>query len=99
MRERLAVGAVREHRLPGVDDGDDARAQRDLFSAQSIRVARPVETFVVVLDDLLGSRILTVVDAYLTMMTDRPFAPALSQSEAMAELAEAGIFGQDGAQA
>ncbi|MBZ5513202.1 MAG: diguanylate cyclase [Acidobacteriia bacterium] len=34
----------------------------------------------------LGSRMLAVVDGYLTMMTDRPFAPRLSQAEAMAEL-------------
>ncbi len=34
----------------------------------------------------LGSRILAVVDGYLTMMTDRPFAPRYSPSEAMAEL-------------
>jgi HD-GYP domain-containing protein (c-di-GMP phosphodiesterase class II) len=34
----------------------------------------------------LGSRMLAVVDGYLTMMTDRPFAPRLSPSEAMAEL-------------
>lgn len=34
----------------------------------------------------LGSRMLSVVDGYLTMMTDRPFAPRLSHPEAMAEL-------------
>jgi HD-GYP domain-containing protein (c-di-GMP phosphodiesterase class II) len=34
----------------------------------------------------LGSRMLAVVDGYLTMMTDRPFAPRLSQAEATAEL-------------
>ena len=34
----------------------------------------------------LGSRMLSVVDGYLTMMTDRPFAPRLSQAEALAEL-------------
>ncbi len=34
----------------------------------------------------LGSRILSVVDGYLTMMTDRPFAPRMSNTEAMAEL-------------
>ncbi len=34
----------------------------------------------------LGSRMLAVVAGYLAMMTDRPFAPRLSQSQAMAEL-------------
>ena len=34
----------------------------------------------------LGSRMIAVVDGYLTMMTDRPFAPRLTQDEAMAEL-------------
>ena len=34
----------------------------------------------------LGSRMLAVVDGYLTMMTDRPFAPRLPQADAMAEL-------------
>jgi diguanylate cyclase (GGDEF)-like protein len=34
----------------------------------------------------LGSRILSVVDAYLTMTCDRPFAPRLNPDEAMAEL-------------
>ncbi len=34
----------------------------------------------------LGSRMLAVVDGYLTMMTDRPFAPRMSHAEAMTEL-------------
>ena len=34
----------------------------------------------------LGSRMLFVVDGYLTMMSDRPFAHRMSQSEAIAEL-------------
>jgi diguanylate cyclase (GGDEF)-like protein len=34
----------------------------------------------------LGSRLLLIVDSYLSMMCDRPYAPRLSQSEAMAEL-------------
>ena len=34
----------------------------------------------------LGSRMLGVVDAYLNMTSDRPFAPRLSQADAIAEL-------------
>jgi diguanylate cyclase (GGDEF)-like protein len=34
----------------------------------------------------LGSRMLSVVDSYLTMMTDRPFAPRRSPADAMTEL-------------
>jgi diguanylate cyclase (GGDEF)-like protein len=34
----------------------------------------------------LGARMLGIVDCYLAMMNDRPFAPSLSQSQAMAEL-------------
>jgi diguanylate cyclase (GGDEF)-like protein len=34
----------------------------------------------------IGARVLAVVDAYTSMRTDRPFAPALSAEEAMVEL-------------
>jgi HD-GYP domain-containing protein (c-di-GMP phosphodiesterase class II) len=34
----------------------------------------------------VGARILTVVDAYLAMITDRPYQPARAPADAMAEL-------------
>ena len=50
----LAVGPVAGHRVVGVDDGYDARAERDAISFKTVGVAGAVESLVVVIDDRVG---------------------------------------------
>ena len=50
-RQRLAVRAVARHRVEGVDDGDDARAERDLVERQAVGVAAAVGALVRRADD------------------------------------------------
>ena len=51
VRHRALVRPVVGHRVVGVGDGDDARAERDLVGAQAVRVAVAGEALVVVEDD------------------------------------------------
>jgi hypothetical protein len=47
-RNRRAIGPVGRHRLEGVGDKDDARLQRDLVAAESMRIAASVDVLMVV---------------------------------------------------
>ena len=49
--ERLAVGTVGAHRVPGVAAGDDPGLERDLFAGEAVRVAAAVPALVVGADD------------------------------------------------
>ena len=51
VRQRLAVGAVGTHRVPGVAAGDDPRLERDLLAGEAVRVAAAVPALVVRADD------------------------------------------------
>src|SRR5437763_653733 len=50
-REALPVGPVGGHGVEGVADEDDARLERDLLAALSVRVARAVPVLVAVAHD------------------------------------------------
>jgi hypothetical protein len=46
--QRLPVGAVGGHRVVGVADEDDPRAERNLFAGEALGIAAPVEALVLV---------------------------------------------------
>src|SRR5688500_4014563 len=51
MRLRRLVRPAVDHRLVGVGNGDDARAERDVLAAQPVGVAGAIEALVVVAND------------------------------------------------
>ncbi len=51
-RERVAVGAIRGHRVVRVAAEDDPRLDRDLVAGEPVGIATPVEALVRAADDL-----------------------------------------------
>src|SRR5438876_4154377 len=46
-RQRLPIGAIADHGVQGVRDGENASAQWDLLAFQRARIARSIEKFLV----------------------------------------------------
>jgi hypothetical protein len=57
-----AIGAVRRHRVEGVGDGDDPRAERDRLPGQAAGIAVAVEPLVVVADHRGDRRVAEAAD-------------------------------------
>ena len=53
-RQSLAIGAVADHGVQRVRDGENARAEGNLLALQAARIAGAVEEFLVSEDDFCG---------------------------------------------
>ena len=56
----FTVWTVGEQGIPNIDDGEDARGERDLGAFQSARISAPIPVFMVALGDI--QRIAEVFD-------------------------------------
>ena len=52
--KRVAIGPVVQHGIESIGDGDDARAERNLFTAQATWIVRTIEGLMVGEDDIGG---------------------------------------------
>ena len=53
-RKGIAIGPVAQHGIESIGDGDDARPERNLFTAQAAWIACTIEELMVSEDDLRG---------------------------------------------
>ena len=67
-RKRVAVRPIGRHRVVGIGDRNDPRQQRNLVSAQSVRIAMAVDSLVVMADDV--GDLLVIVDLAQDLLAD-----------------------------
>jgi hypothetical protein len=53
-RKDVTIGPVAQHGIESIDDGDDACAERNLFTAKAPRIAAAIEEFLVCQNDFRG---------------------------------------------